>query len=77
MDLELSPLDPPVANYVSTVRTGNLLYVAGYVPRMADNSILTREKSDGRLLKSRATPPDRTCSTAYPPSRRLSTTWTK
>lgn len=40
MGLELSRLSPPVANYVSTVRTGNLLYVAGHIPRMPDDSVL-------------------------------------
>ena len=44
MGLELSSLSPPVANYVSTVRTGNLLYVAGHIPNMPDNSVLHQGK---------------------------------
>ena len=44
MGLELSEPNPPVANFVSAVRTGNLLYVAGHIPRMPDGSVLNQGK---------------------------------
>ena len=44
MGLELPPLSIPVANYVTAVRTGNILFVAGHVPRMPDGSLLNRGK---------------------------------
>jgi enamine deaminase RidA (YjgF/YER057c/UK114 family) len=44
MGLELTSLSPPVANYVSTRRTGNLLYVAGHIPAMPGGSILHQGK---------------------------------
>ncbi|MCI0816361.1 MAG: RidA family protein, partial [Chloroflexi bacterium] len=40
LGLTLPGVATPVANYVPTVRTGNLLFVAGQVPRKADGSIL-------------------------------------
>ena len=40
MGLSLSEPNAPVANFVSAVRTGNLLYVAGHIARMPDGSIL-------------------------------------
>ncbi len=33
---ELPAVSAPVANYVSAVRTGNLVYLAGHIPRDAD-----------------------------------------
>ena len=53
MGLELSDPNPPVANFVSSVRTGNLLYVAGHIPRMADGSVLHQGKV-GREVTGRA-----------------------
>ena len=44
MGLSLSEPNAPVANFVSAVRTGNLLYVAGHIPRMPDGSILNPGK---------------------------------
>ena len=44
MGLSLSQPTPPVANFVPTVRTGNLLYVAGHIPRLPDGSILNPGK---------------------------------
>ena len=44
MGLSLSDPNAPVANFVSAVRTGNLLYVAGHIPRMPDGSILNPGK---------------------------------
>ena len=36
LGLELPVTPVPLANYVPAVRTGNLLFLAGHVPRMAD-----------------------------------------
>ena len=44
LGLELMDPSPPVANFVSSVRTGNLLYVAGHIPRLPDGSILNPGK---------------------------------
>ena len=44
MGLQLPAPGTPAANYVSTVRTGNLLFVAGHVPRMPDGSFLNSGK---------------------------------
>ncbi len=44
MGLELGPVGTPVANYVPTVRTGNLLYVAGHIAGMPDGSVLNPGK---------------------------------
>ena len=44
MGLELPPTSTPVANYVPSVRTGNILFVAGHVPRMPDGSALNPGK---------------------------------
>ena len=44
MGLSLSQPTPPVANFVPAVRTGNLLYVAGHIPRLPDGSILNPGK---------------------------------
>ena len=40
LGLELPPVSRPVANYVPAVRSGNLLFVAGQVPRDADGRLL-------------------------------------
>ena len=44
MGLELVTPAPPVANFVSTVRTGNLLFVAGHLPFQQDGSLLNSGK---------------------------------
>ncbi len=44
MGLELPAVTPPIANFVGSVRTGNLLFVAGHVPRMPDGSFLNPGK---------------------------------
>ena len=44
MGLSLSEPNAPVANFVSSVRTGNLLFVAGHIARMPDGSILNPGK---------------------------------
>ena len=40
MGLSLGAPGTPVANYVASVRTGNLLYVAGHIPSRPDGSVL-------------------------------------
>ena len=40
LGLSLPDVATPIANYLPAVRTGNLLFVAGQVPRKADGSIL-------------------------------------
>ena len=41
LGLELPQVSTPVANYIPSVQTGNLLYVAGQVPRNADGAMIT------------------------------------
>jgi enamine deaminase RidA (YjgF/YER057c/UK114 family) len=40
MGLELAAPTAPIANFVPTVRTGNLLFVSGHIPRMPDGTVL-------------------------------------
>ena len=40
MGLELGPVGTPVANFIPTVRTGNLLYVAGHIGSLPDGTVL-------------------------------------
>ena len=44
MGLSLSEPNAPVANFIPAVRTGNLLYIAGHIPRLPDGSILNPGK---------------------------------
>ena len=44
MGLELAPQAAPVANYISTVRTGNLLFVAGHIPFQPDGTVFNAGK---------------------------------
>ena len=39
MGLELGKPGTPVANYIPTVRTGNLLFVAGHIPFLPDGTV--------------------------------------
>jgi len=41
LGLELPAVKAPAANYVNAVRTGNLLFLSGNVPVMADGHIPT------------------------------------
>ena len=41
MDITLRTPGPPVANYVHAVRSGNMVYLAGHGPRIADGGWLT------------------------------------
>ena len=49
MGLELESPRAPMANFVPTVRTGNLMFVAGHLPRWPDGSILNTGKV-GRVV---------------------------
>ena len=40
MGLELAAPTAPIANFVPTVRTGNLLFVSGHISRLPDGSVL-------------------------------------
>ena len=44
LDLSLPPLPRPMANYVSAVRTGSLLYLAGHGPLGDDGRPISRGK---------------------------------
>ena len=44
MGQDLVPAAAPVANYVSAVRTGNLLFVAGHIPFQPDGTVLNAGK---------------------------------
>ena len=44
MGLTLNPPTAPVANFISAVRTGNLLFVAGHIPFQQDGSVLNPGK---------------------------------
>ena len=41
LDITLPTTPTPVANYVSTVRTGNLVFVSGHGPRREDGGLIT------------------------------------
>ena len=41
LDITLPATPTPVANYVSTVRTGNLVFVSGHGPRRTDGGLIT------------------------------------
>ena len=41
MGIELPEVAPPVANYVRAVTTGNLVFLAGHIPRTADGEVVT------------------------------------
>ena len=44
MGINLGSPGAPVANYVSAVRTGNLVFVAGHIPFQADGTVLNAGK---------------------------------
>ncbi len=44
MGLELGPVGTPVANFVTAVRTGNLLFVAGHIAGKPDGTVLNPGK---------------------------------
>ena len=57
MGLELRPVGTPVANFIPTVRTGNLLFVAGHIAGLPDGSVLNpgkvgREVTEGQAYES-------------------------
>ena len=44
LGLELASPGAPIANFIPTVRTGNLLFVAGHLPRRPDETVLNPGK---------------------------------
>ncbi len=51
LGLELPQVSTPVANYIPAVRTGNLLFVAGQVPRGADGQMITGKVGDNMSVE--------------------------
>jgi enamine deaminase RidA (YjgF/YER057c/UK114 family) len=47
----LPPVFPPAANYVGAARTGNLVFVSGHGPRLADGSYVTGKLGRERTLE--------------------------
>lgn len=41
LDITLAQANAPVANYVSAVRSGNLIFLAGHLPKREDGSLVT------------------------------------
>lgn len=41
LGIELPAVSPSIANYVSAVRTGDLLFLAGHLPRDAEGAVIT------------------------------------
>jgi len=41
LGIELPEVSPPVANYVRTVRSGNLVFTSGHGPRQSDGTLVT------------------------------------
>ena len=54
MGLELGPVGTPVANFVPTVQTGNLLYVAGHIAGQPDGSVLNPGKVGREVTEEQA-----------------------
>lgn len=54
MGLELGPVGTPVANFVPTVQTGNLLYVAGHIAGNPDGSVLNPGKVGREVTEEQA-----------------------
>lgn len=52
LGIELPEVSPPVANYVNAVRSGNLLFLAGKGPRMADGSYITGKVGEDLTLEA-------------------------
>ena len=46
LGLQLPQVSTPVANYIPAVRTGNLLFIAGQVPRGEDGAMITGKVGD-------------------------------
>ncbi|MCH6256868.1 RidA family protein [Puniceicoccaceae bacterium K14] len=40
LEITLAQSNAPIANYVSAVRTGNLIYLAGHLPKRQDGSLV-------------------------------------
>jgi enamine deaminase RidA (YjgF/YER057c/UK114 family) len=51
LGLTLPPTSNPVANYVPAVRTGNLIFLAGHIPRGADGKVIVGKVGRGATEK--------------------------
>src|SRR5688500_10173255 len=51
LGLTLPPTSNPVANYVPAVRTGNLIFLAGHIPRTADGKVIVGKVGNGATDK--------------------------
>jgi enamine deaminase RidA (YjgF/YER057c/UK114 family) len=49
--IDLPVPSPPVANYVRTVHTGNLVFTSGHGPRRADGTLVTGKLGDGLTVE--------------------------
>lgn len=47
LDITLVTKSAPVANYVSAVRSGNLIFLAGHLPKREDGALVTGKLGDG------------------------------
>jgi enamine deaminase RidA (YjgF/YER057c/UK114 family) len=54
LGIELIPPTKPVANYVKSVRTGNLVFLAGHGPAKADGTVITGKVGRELTLESGA-----------------------
>ncbi len=61
MGLSLNEPNEPVANFVPSVRTGSLLFVAGHIGRMPDGSILHPGKVGREVTEEQAYESARQC----------------
>ncbi|MEX0330419.1 MAG: RidA family protein [Puniceicoccaceae bacterium] len=46
LGIELPEVSPSIANYVGAVRTGNLLFLSGHLPRDAEGGVITGKLGD-------------------------------
>lgn len=51
LGIELKTAIAPLANYVPYVKSGNMLYIAGQLPRNADDSITTGRMGEGASIE--------------------------
>lgn len=51
MGIELPDTSPSIANYVSVVKTGNLLFLSGHLPRDAEGEVITGKLGDDLTVR--------------------------
>ncbi len=51
LEITLPEVSPSIANYVSAVRTGNLLFVAGHIPRNEDGAVITGKLGENTSIE--------------------------